>query len=245
MSVLETLLTDLPVGWHVSDVYVGANWVLSLVEGEAGQQRAGVAATPLQIAADSRFQIGHYSLDDDAQVVARLLLSEDEPAAAVGLATLNALNQPDETMLSTADAADWLSAQSAGRSVAVFGRFPFVDGEIRPFARQVWVFEQAPEAGEFGAADMATILPQAEVVAITSSSILNHSIDLILPHTKPDSTVVLLGPSTPLTVKLFDCGIAALFGVRVVDVEMVVESVMAGDGFQKMRGLQRVALFKS
>ena len=244
MSVLETLLTDVPVGWRITDVYVGANWTIALVRDTEGIQRAGVAATPSEIHPDARFQIGHFALDEAADKVARLLLSDDETEAALGLATLNALNQPDESLLSTADAADWLSAHSAGRSVAVFGRFPFVEDEIRPFARKLWVFEQDPQAGEFGAADMSRILPQAEIVAITSSSILNHTIDSILSHIKPDRIVVLLGPSTPLNAKLFGCGITALFGVRVVDVRQAVESVIAGEGFQKLRGLQRVGMFR-
>jgi uncharacterized protein (DUF4213/DUF364 family) len=236
---------EVPAGWRVSDVYVGANWVLSLVSNSDGIQRAGIAATPSEIAANSRFQIGHYSLDDGAQNAARLLLSDDVAAAAVGLATLNALIQPDETLLSTVDAADWLSSQSAGRNVAVFGRFPFVEGEIRPYARQVWVFEQLPQVDEFGAEDMASVLPKVEIVAITSSSILNHTLDSILPHIAPHSTVVLLGPSTPLTPKLFDSGISALFGVRVANIQQAIDSVIAGEGFQKMRGLKRVSMFKS
>jgi uncharacterized protein len=244
MTVLETLLADLPTGWWVNDVYVGANWALSLVSAEKGLQVAGVATTPRRIAADSRFQIGHYPLAEDAAVVARLLLSPDESTAAVGLATLNALNRPDETGFSTIDAADWLSAQSVGRRVAMIGRFPFIDAEIRPYAHQVWVFEQEPQAGESSDTDMATILPQADIVAITGSSILNHTLDFILSYTRPDSIVVLLGPSTPLVGKLFESNIAALFGVRVVDTQEAIESVIAGDGFQKMHGLQRVSLFK-
>ncbi len=73
---------------------------------------------------------------------------------------------------------------------------------------------------------------------------MNHTIDLILPHVRPGSTVVLLGPSTPLSVKLLSSGIHALFGVRVVDVLAAVDSVVAGVGFQKMVGLQRVSLFR-
>lgn len=245
MSVLETLLTDVPAGWRTVDVYVGANWTLVLAQDNQGSQRAGVAATPSAIAADSRFQLGHFALYDDAQAMARLLLSDDETEAAVGLATLNALNQPDENMLSNADAADWLAAHSIEKSVAVFGRFPFVEDEIRPFARQVWVFEQNPQPGEFGAADMNAILPQAEIVAITSSTIVNHSIDSILAQTTPDSIVALLGPSTPLDVKLFNYGISALFGVQVVDVPQTVESVTAGEGFRTMHGVERIGMFRS
>jgi len=242
MTVLETLITDLPEGWHVTDIYIGANWVLALVSHADGTQGAGVASTPKQIAPDSRFQIGHYRLNENAQMMAQLTRSLDMTTAAVGLATINALNQIDT--YTTDDAADWLSAQGVGRSVAIFGRFPFIDDELRPYAKQVWVFEQQPRADELDETAIKTIVPQADLVAITGSSVINHSIDLILPHAQPGSTVVLLGPSTPLSTKLFDCGIDVLFGVRVVDVQRVIDSVIAGEGFQKMEGLQRVAVFK-
>lgn len=245
MKVVETLLADVPVGWRVSDVYIGANWILSLVSHEDGAQGAGVATTLGQIAANSPFQIGHHALNADAREMAHLLLSPDDTTtAAVGLATLNALNQADEAALTRNDAADWLSARCVGRCIAIVGRFPFIEEEIRPYAKQVWVFEQEPQGDELSDSDMATVLPQADVVAITGSSIINHSIDLILPQVKTGSTVVLLGPSTPLSEKLFDCDIDALFGVRVASVQDVIDSVMAGDGFQKMRGLERVSLLK-
>lgn len=244
MTALTTLLTDLPVDGRVTDVYVGANWTLALVGLPDGTQRAGVASTPGRIAADSRFQVGHYALNEEAHVIARLLLSEDAAAAAVGLATINALNQPDAAALSTVDAADWLAAQSVNRSIAVVGRFPFIDDEIRPHARRVWVFEQEPHADEFDDTALPTVLPQADIVAITGSSVINHTLDLILPHVKAGGTIVLLGPSTPLSEKLFDSGIDAMFGVRVTSVPQVVESVVAGAGFQHMHGLQRVALFR-
>ncbi|MBZ0279984.1 MAG: DUF364 domain-containing protein [Anaerolineae bacterium] len=242
MTVLEALITDLPEGWRVTDIYVGANWVLSLVSQADGTQQAGVASTPKQIAPDSRFQIGHYQLNENAGMVAQFSDSSDMTTAAVGLATINALNRIDQ--YTTDDAADWLSAQCADRNIAIFGRFPFINDELRPFARQVWVFEQQPQAGELDETAIKTILPQADLVAITGSSVINHSIDLILPHAQPGSTIVLLGPSTPLSPKLFDCGIDVLFGVRVVDVQRVIDSVIAGEGFQKMEGLHRVALFK-
>jgi uncharacterized protein (DUF4213/DUF364 family) len=245
MTVLETLLRDLPLGWCVTDIYVGANWVLSLVNDANETLHAGVASTPPQIAPKSRFQIGHHKLVGDARDVGRLLCSKDAVSAAVGLATLNALNQPHESLLSNADAADWLSSQAANRSIAIFGRFPFIEDEIRPHARQVWVFEQTPQADELSIAKMSEILPQADIAAITSSTIINHTLDSILSHTKPEATIVLLGPSTPLCDKLFGCGIDALFGVQVANLQQVIDSVMAGEGFQKIQGLRRVSMFKN
>jgi uncharacterized protein len=239
MSVLQTLLRDLPETPHVTDIYVGANWMLALVN-----DAAGVASTPKQISPESRFQIGHHALNEPAHEFARLLFSDDETTAAIGLAVLNALNQPDESRLTKADAADWLSMQCAGKHIAIFGRFPFIEDEIRPFARKVTIFEQTPQNNESSSAEIASLLPEAEIVAITGSTIINHTIDTILPHVQPGSMVVMLGPSTPLNERLFECGIDALFGVRVADVEQVRESVLEGAGFQKIQGLQRMAMFK-
>lgn len=242
--LLETLLTDLPTGWQATDVYVGVNWVLSLICNPDGEQIAGIAAAPHPISPEARFQVGHHRLDMSAETLANGLRSSDITQAAVGLAAINALTQIDESRLSSADAANWLTAQSGDKSVAIFGRFPFIEDEIRPYARQLWVFEQQPQADELDSTAIETILPQADIAAITSSTVINHTIDAILPHIRRDSVVALLGPSTPLSEKLFDCGIDALFGVRVVDVAQVIAGVMAGDGFQKLQGLQRVALFE-
>jgi uncharacterized protein len=244
MTILDTLLSDLPVGWRVTGVYIGANWVLSLVEAASGIQRAGVAGSPRQIPPDARFQIGHYAFDEKAESVAQGLRSSDGTVAAVGLATVNALIQPDDSLLTTDDAADWLTAHCKDRCVALFGRFPFIDQEVRPHARQVWVFEQQPQAGELDRAAVSEVVPQADVVAITGSAVINHTIDEIMPYTRPGSIVIILGPSTPLSAKLLESAIDGLFGVRVIHIQQAVDSVIAGVGFQQMSGLQRVALLK-
>jgi uncharacterized protein (DUF4213/DUF364 family) len=244
MPVLDILLGGLPTGWSVTDVYVGANWVLALVRHGDGSERAGVAAAPVIFPENAHYPIGHYTPNANAVEMMQLLRSDDPTAAAVGLATLNALQQPDETALTRHDAADWLSAQSSGKTVAIFGRFPFITDEIRPFAKAVYVFEQNPEQGEYSAKDVPHLIPQADLIAITSSTVINHSIDAILQHTNDQQTVVLLGPSTPLTSRLFDCGITALFGVRVADIEQAKASVLAGEIFRKMHGLERVSLLK-
>jgi uncharacterized protein (DUF4213/DUF364 family) len=245
MSILDVLLTDLPMDWRVTDVYVGANWLLSLAEDNNGAERAGVAAAPVSFPENALYPIGHYTPNTDAAEVVQLLRSDDPTAAAVGLATLNALQQPDEAALTHHDAADWLSAQSHDKTVAIFGRFPFIMDEIRPFAKAVYVFEQHPEAGEYSADAIPELIPQADLIAITSSTVINHTIDSILQHTSNQQTIILLGPSTPLTSRLFDCGITALFGVRVADVEQAKASVLAGEIFRKMHGLERVSLISA
>jgi len=244
MTVLDNLLNDIEAGWTVISVDVGDNWVLVQVSHEDERCQAGVAAAPRNFPDDAKFPIGCYTPNQPAHKLIHGLRLSDPSASAVGLATLNAVNAPDEDQVSTEDAADWLSIQTKGKAIAIFGRFPFIEDEIKPFASDVFVFEQTPSDDEYTANDMPEILPRADIIAITGTTIINHTIDDILQYTTDKHTVVVLGPSTPLTTQLFDVGVDAMFGVRVVDVDAVRESVRSHLGFQKVQGLQRVSLFK-
>jgi hypothetical protein len=243
MSVVDRLLDDLPIAEHGVELYIGDNWILSVIRDMDGVQRAGVASTPVAIEQGAGLGIGHQRLDDDPLVIAGWLRSQHEMDAACGLATLNALLKPSAESLKNVDAADWLSAQCVNRSIAIIGRFPFIEDEIRPFARQVWVFEHEPEKHEYGPDEMVNILPQADIVAITGSTLINHTLDSILSRLSDTCLTAVLGPSTPLSEQLFDCNIDVLFGVQVVAVRQTIESIMDGKNFQKLKGLERVSLF--
>lgn len=240
MTILKSLLDDLPADLPAIDVYIGKNWTLARLSDSV---HAGVASTPQQIPPESVFHVGQRLHFPNKPSLADVLAVHTDITATISVAVLNAALQPPAEMLSNEDAADWLSAQSKDRRIAIIGRFPFVDDEIRPYARQVCVFEQQPSAGEYGANDMPCLLPQMDMVAITGSTIINHTLDTILLHVRPSATVVIMGPSTPLTTRLFTYGVDVLFGVRVTDTEAAVGSVLAGESFQKMRGLERVSFF--
>ena len=243
-TVVEILLENLAQNIRSQAVYVGDNWVLSLISAEDGTQYAGTAAAPRYFSDDSHFPIGHYSLDEDATKIAESLRSEDASEASVALATINALLQIEKIPVTEMDAVDWLKRACTDKKMAIFGRFPFINDELRPFASQVWVFELNPHEDEYSSADIPEIVPEADIVAITGGTIINHTLDNILAHTRSDSTVAILGPSTVLSPALFKHGIDALFGVQVVDIQKAIDSVQAGAIFRKMQGLRRVSLFK-
>lgn len=244
MNILDKLLADLSTGWRVISVDVGNKWVLSQVQHTDGRWQMGVAAAPREFNRGTKYPTGTYQPDSDSQDIIPYLRSNDASSAAVALATFNATQSLLPSDLTTVDAADWLSKQCKGRKIAIFGRFPFIQDEIRPFAEQTFVFEQSPQADEYSAKDMPVILPQADLIAITGTTIMNHTIDGILSYVSDHQTIVVLGPSTPLSTHLFEFGIDVLFGVRVADVKAVQASVRNHLGFQKVQGLQRVSLFK-
>ena len=243
MTLLDLLVADVPDGWLVQDVYYGEKGGLSICLSPDQRQFGGLAAAP-HPTTSSRFTHGHHHLNQEAPSLIQGIKSADQTAVAAGIACLNALFASKDRALSQADAADWLAAQGRGKRVVVIGRFPFLEEEIRPVVDALWVFERDPQPGEYGAVDMPEVLPQADLVAITSSTLINHTIDDILAHISPRCTTILLGPSTPLTGRLFSQKIDGLFGVEVVNLADAIASVSAGAGFRTIQGLRRVALFR-
>ena len=72
------------------------------------------------------------------------------------------------------------------------------------------------------------------MVAITSMTLVNHSLDGLLRLCAPHATVLLLGPSTPLSPRLFAQGIALLSGSVVIAIEQVVNAVKQGANFRQV-----------
>jgi len=245
-TILETLLATLPEGWQIHRLHLGVNWTLAQVQGPDGELRAGLAASPPTevVAGQSRFVIGDNAVGtEEAREVVGLALSPDMTAAALGLATLNALLQPDPALLSDIDAGDWLLEQGRGKKLAVVGSFPFV-AELRPVVAQLWVLELQPKLGEYPASTAPEIIPQADILAITGSTLVNHTLDDLLKLARPETKVMVLGPTTPLSPVLFDYGVDLLSGVQVVDVAAVLVSIEQGVSFRKMQGVRRVTLEK-
>jgi uncharacterized protein (DUF4213/DUF364 family) len=247
-SILDYTLEGLSPGWQVCRLYLGSNWTISVVQNEAGQCRAGLAATPLLAEHPNKptlFQPGDNTPPPvlDAVELAGLVQSMDPLEAAAGLATLNALLSPDPALVKDIDAADWLVEHGCRQKVALVGRFPFID-ELRPVVSQLWVLELAPQPGEYSSDQAPEIIPQADLIAITGSTLVNHTLDGILSLVRPEARVMLLGPSTPLTPILFDFGVDLLSGVEVVDIEMALASVIQGVTFRHMQGVRRVTMQK-
>jgi uncharacterized protein (DUF4213/DUF364 family) len=120
--------------------------------------------------------------------------------------------------------------------VAVVGHFPWIP-RLRKVARKLWVLEQRPQAGDLPAEAAEDILPKADVVAITGTSLMNHTAEKLLDLAK-GSFVVMVGPTTPLSTVLFDWGVDVISGVKVVEPEKVICSISEGAILRQMQGVK-------
>jgi uncharacterized protein (DUF4213/DUF364 family) len=200
-------------------------------------QRRGEAAVQTEIAA---------SQGQSAQMVARWLNEgESLERTAIGAAAVNALlalqRLSDGTPLGEENGLDVLAREAVGKSLAVVGRFPYLD-EIRAKATRSWVLELEPEGDEVGPGGAAEVLGEAEVVGITGSTIANGTLEGLLEKCRRDAFVVLIGPSTPLSPVLFDYKVGAMCGVLAEDPEGVLSSIVNEGSTRRIPGTRAVSL---
>jgi len=179
-----------------------------------------------------------------ARELAGLSLSDDPLEAALGIAALNSLLDVNESRCEETNARDLLLRRAAGRNLVLVGHFPFVP-ELREVARQLSVLELRPHPGDLPAAEASRLIPEADVLAITGTAFVNHTIEPLLSYRSRDATVILLGPTAPLSPVLFDFGIDIVSGARVFDPPRVLRQISQGAGFRQMTGVRRLTMRRS
>ncbi len=175
-----------------------------------------------------------------AMELARLALSSDLDEASLGVAAINSLIDPKGAIPCSGSGTSLLMEWGTGRDVALVGHFAFTD-ELRRAARRLWVLELDPREGDLPASQAAEVIPKAEVVAITGTTFINHTLGELLRLAK-GKKVMILGPSTIISPILFDYGVEALCGCKVVDIKEVTDSLSSGEGLRRLGGIKRITL---
>jgi hypothetical protein len=110
-------------------------------------------------------------------------------------------------------------------------------------ARRLWVLEQRPQEGDLPAEAAEEVLPQADVVGLTGTSFINHTVDRLLDLSKK-AFVVMIGPTSPLSPVLFDSGVDVIAGVKVVEPEKTIRTISEGAIFSQIAGIKLVTMAK-
>jgi len=138
------------------------------------------------------------------------------------------------------NASEVLKQKGVGKNIALVGHFPFIP-RLRDVAQNLWVIVQNPAEDEYLALSADEFIPQADVVALTGSALINHSLDDLLSLCDPDALVVILGPSTPLSPILFDHGANIIAGSQVIDENVVLNCISQGATFLQVSGVRLLA----
>jgi uncharacterized protein (DUF4213/DUF364 family) len=240
MNILEDLLATLPNdNIPVHKVIIGVHWTL------VSSKYCGLGSTMVRQEQPAHSQVrdvGHLQ-EKSAQELASWVLSDNLLEASIGIAALNSLLELHEETATEINAAEIIALESQGKNLAIIGHFPFVD-RIKPIAKNCWVIEKKPFGDDFPEEAAKVYIPQADVIAITGTAFINHTIEGLIELCPSRSVVMVLGPSTPLSPLLFNYGITYLSGSRITDEGAAIKTIQQGASFPQVQGVKLCTLKK-
>jgi uncharacterized protein (DUF4213/DUF364 family) len=180
-------------------------------------------------------------LEKDTKELAYMANSLSPMESAIGMATINSLTEVDEQRCAELNAGDLLEKMGHDKRVAMVGHFPFVP-RLRKVVKKLWVIEKNPQEGDFTEAEGENLVPQADVVGITGTAFTNHTIEHLLELCNSNAYVVILGGTAPLSPVLFDHGINAISGTKVINPALALRCVSQGATFRQIKGIRLLTM---
>lgn len=154
---------------------------------------------------------------------------------SIGIATINSAIEIDLSNYQEINAADVLFKMGEGKKVVVIGHFPFVK-KMGRIAKKLWVVERRPQVGDIPEREAENVIPEADVIAITGTALINGTMESLLALCPKKSLVMVLGASAVLSPVWFDYGVDLVSGTRVVDPELILRMVSEGVTFKQVHG---------
>jgi uncharacterized protein len=158
----------------------------------------------------------------------------DSYSASVGMAAINAaINAQqlllDGTVLPSGNLAvfEHFLPQLQGKNVVVIGRYP----NIERYAQDInlHILERQPQHGDYPDPASEFLLPTADWVFLTATSLINKTFPR-LAELSQHATTVLMGPTTPWLPELAQFGIDYLAGVDIIHPSALQQTVAEGGG---------------
>jgi uncharacterized protein len=240
MKIIDDLISSLSYDVPVRDIRQGPFQTAVLT------RNCGLASTPH----DSEPHHGQSPvaeagllLEKSARALALLANSSSTHEAAIGMATINSLIEVNEDNCVELNASDLIIEKGGGKRVVIIGHFPFIP-RLRKVVRELWVIEKNPREGDVVESEAENLVPQADVVGITGTALINGTIQRLLELCSPRAFTVLLGGTAPLSPVLFNYGISAVSGTKVIDSEAVLNYISQGATFRQIKGVRLLTLMK-
>ncbi len=241
-SILKDILRSITEDTPVRRVLCGIRWTVVV------SKRCGLASSMAwESCAHGNEAVKEAGalVKKSAQQLSQYSLSESITEACIGMAAINSLIDIDMSKCTELNAADFLEEKGRNKDISIIGLFPFVD-RLKSVAKNVWVIEKRQELGAYPEEAAQEFLPRSEVVAISGTTFINHTIEEILSLCPPTSLKIVLGASTPLSPILFEHGIDVICGSVVIDPEGVLNLIREGATFRQMKegGVRLLTMMK-
>jgi len=230
MEILNHVLSAIDTDEPVDDIVRGLYWTAVV------SSSCGLSSTMFRDCSHGHSDNAEPVLmtGKSAAELARLSLSTDIGKASLGLAAINSLIPVDLSRYTEVNAAHILMEKGRGRNVSIIGHFPFVD-DLKEVTENLWVIEKWQRPGDYPEEDASRYLPQSDVIAISSTTLINHTLESLLPLCPKSSFTMLLGPSTPMSAVILDHGIDMISGSLVVDQPLALTCIKQGANFRQLK----------
>lgn len=162
------------------------------------------------------------------------VLSEDTLERSMGLALVNALNEPRAQHLPQDGTRGGVFMEAfgvqRGTRVAMVGHFPPVARRLREAGAELSILDSDEHMGD-EASFLRELAHWPSVLIVTATTILNGSLELFLDHVTDRVDVMIMGPTTPLLPEAYaDSPVRLLAGMVPLDHERVIAAVRQGGG---------------
>jgi len=216
-------------------VRIGLKWTAVVVDRD-GEQQCGLAST----LAEDHHHTGEPTIPDPGELeslsaldLAGWIKSEIPLRRSLGCAAINALLAQDPSRWVDQNAEGAILEQGKGKKAVLIGHFPFAN-HLKEELAEFTVFDLNPSGEDLPASAAPDYLPDADLVAITGMTFINHTLPNLLSCCKPDAFVLVLGPSTPLTPILYEFGVNLLAGSVVENIPAVLAALGQGANFRQI-----------
>ncbi len=175
--------------------------------------------------------------------IVRYSLDKNVLKSAMGVAALNAISQwmigsegeKRYRIIKDKDGFDLLKIQT-GETVSLIGAFgPYIQ-RLKTMGNSFFIIEKNPQTlrpdeikyfkPETG---MASALEKSDVVVITGTAIVNHTIDHILSHMNGRQRTAIIGPTASMVPDaFFKRGVNIMAGVRIKEADLMIKILKQG-----------------
>ncbi len=229
-SILKSL-PDNPV----REVRIGLHWTAVVVEKSSGLQ-CGLAST----LEPDHHHTGVPIIPEPGQLenlpaleLADWIQSDIPLRRSVGCAAINALIPHDPSRWVDQNAEAAILEHGRGKKAVLIGHFPFAD-HLRTELEDFNVLDLNPSGEDLPASAAPEFLPDADLVAITGMTFINHTLPNLLDLCKPEAFILVLGPSTPLSPVMAEHGVNLMAGSIVENIPAVLAALGQGANFRQV-----------
>lgn len=215
---------------QVKEILIGLTWTLCIAGGAGLCMSPGIATRTLPWSGTL--------VNKSIAELAPWLRSWNPYQATVAMAAINSVvnsssSLPDNGTVLSPDGSANLAVfehflpQIRNKNVCVIGRYPGLNKYSTEMQMSVIELKPAPE--DFPAPASEYLLPEAEWVFLTATSIVNKTFPRLVQLAK-NSKLVLMGPTVPWLPELKQMGIDYLAGIKFTNLPALRQTVAEGGG---------------